>query len=86
MPACGGSLTGGFAGGKPASLASLSLGVATGLLLRFRARFPYALLPLSSSHWLASQQPSGSGSIGGCDALRVRRIRLRGLIAVVGGD
>ena len=86
LPTGSRGLAGGFTGGNPAALASLRVGVAPSLLLRFRACFPRTLLPLSSSHRPASQLPSGSGSIGGCDALRVRRIRLRGLIAVVGGD
>lgn len=75
-----------FTGGMPTSLAALRSCIAPSLPLRFRARFPRALMPLSNSHRLASQLPGGSGSIGGCHALRVRRIRLRGLVVGGGGD
>jgi hypothetical protein len=86
LPACGGGLAGGVAGGKPAPLAALRLGIAPSLLLRFRAGLSCSPQILGIGHWSSSNHPCGSRGLSGSKALRVRRIRLRGIVAAsVGG-
>jgi len=82
--ACGGGLAGGVTGGKPASLATLRVGVAPSLLPCVRACIPCTALSLCSTHRLAADHPRLSRYMGGSEALQVRRVGLRGV--VVGGD
>ena len=83
LPACGGGLAGGLAGGNPASLTAIRLGVAQSLLLRFTTYLPSTATPLSIGHRLGPQQPSGSRSLRSCEPLRMPCIGLRGVILVV---
>ena len=86
LPACGGGLAGGLAGGKPAPLAALRLGIAPSLLLRFRACLSCSPQILGIGHWSSPNHPCGSRGLSGSKTLRVRHIRLRGIVAAsVGG-
>ena len=83
LPAGCGGLAGGLASGNPAELAAIRLGVAPTLLLRFTTCLPGTAIPLSMGHRLGPQLPSDSGSVRGCDPLRIPCIGLRGVILVV---